>query len=157
MSPVRHMAVRDLRLERAMPAPRPDNEPSVLWTGILEPEPVAALVVAAPPVAPAPVRDRIDGAVLTFYVCRGAPPGLEDGFCGTMAGGATVYEGAAACGYALQLGTRFRIEDDPTGRVYVCEDRGWLAATQADVFWWEYSDGRVWRDQLPPRATLLLD
>ncbi|MDO8612852.1 MAG: hypothetical protein Q7R32_08520 [Dehalococcoidia bacterium] len=61
-----------------------------------------------------------------------------------MSSGKTVYEGAAACGWAYALGARVSIEGDPTGRVYVCEDRGRLAPTQVDVFWHREEDGRTW-------------
>ena len=87
-----------------------------------------------------------DGAVverqarITFYSCLG-PRG---GFCGAMSSGKTVYEGAAACGSAYALSERVSIAGDPTGRVYVCEDRGWLTSTQVDVFWYREEDGRSW-------------
>jgi hypothetical protein len=66
-----------------------------------------------------------------------------------MSSGAVVYEGAAACGYALDLGTTFTIEGDYTGRVYVCEDRGLGGALWVDVFWYDYASGRAWRNTLP--------
>jgi hypothetical protein len=62
-----------------------------------------------------------------------------------MAGGATVYEGAAACGYAWQLGARFTLEGDPTGRIYVCEDRGLGPWLWADIFFWKEADGYPWQ------------
>jgi hypothetical protein len=95
-------------------------------------------------------------AALTFYVCRGAPAGYQDGYCGRMASGAVVYEGAAACGYGLALGTRFTIDGDPTGRTYTCEDRGLGAYYWIDVFWWEYAPGRAWRNNLPATVTVRL-
>ena len=79
-------------------------------------------------------------APITFYSCLG-PRG---GYCGAMSSGKTVYEGAAACGSAYELGERVSIAGDPTGRVYVCEDRGWLAPAQLDVFWYREEDGRAW-------------
>lgn len=63
-----------------------------------------------------------------------------------MASGNTVYEGAAACGYGMALGDRFRIAEDATGRTYTCEDRGAGPYWWADIFWWEYSAGRAWRN-----------
>jgi hypothetical protein len=65
-----------------------------------------------------------------------------------MSSGNKVYEGAAACGSAYELGERVSIVGDPTGRVYVCEDRGWLAPTQVDVFWYREEDGRAWITQV---------
>lgn len=55
-----------------------------------------------------------------------------------------VYEGAAACGYAYELGDVLRVTGDPTGRAYVCADRGRLAPYQIDVFFYEESDGWEW-------------
>jgi hypothetical protein len=85
------------------------------------------------------VTGTIQNVNLTFYDCLG------QGFCGRMAGGRVVYEGAAACSYDLRLGTRFRIVGDPTGRVYVCEDRGLLSPTWIDVFWRDPADGWRWQ------------
>ncbi len=85
---------------------------------------------------------------ITFYSCLG-PRG---GFCGAMSSGNVVYEGAAACGSAYALGDRVSIVGDPTGRVYVCEDRGWLAPTQVDVFWYREEEGLAWMAQVARRA-----
>jgi hypothetical protein len=83
-------------------------------------------------------------APITFYACEGA----HGGFCGRMASGRIVYEGAAACGRSYKLGTRLGILGDPTGRVYTCEDRGLLAPTQVDVFWYKEADGWLWLAQV---------
>lgn len=75
-----------------------------------------------------------------------------------MASGQVVYEGAVACGYSWALGTRIEIEGDPTGRVYVCEDRGLGPYYWLDVFFWEYADGRAWRNAIgygPVRARVV--
>ncbi len=69
-----------------------------------------------------------------------------------MSSGKTVYEGAAACGSAYTLGQRVSIVGDPTGRVYVCEDRGWLAPRQVDVFWHREEDGLAWIAQVARQA-----
>lgn len=79
-------------------------------------------------------------APITFYSCLG-PRG---GFCGVMSSGNKVYEGAAAWGSAYELGERVSIDGDPTGRVYLCEDCGWRAPMQVDVFWYREEDGRAW-------------
>ena len=89
---------------------------------------------------------------LTFYNCRGQ----GGGYCGAMSSGASVYEGAAACGYAMALGTRFAIEGDYTGRVYTCEDRGLGPVYWIDVFFWDYASGRAWRNTLPGEVTVRL-
>jgi hypothetical protein len=113
--------------------------------------PVVLGVLSEPvPEAPAP------SVTLTFYVCSGAPYGYQGGYCGTMSSGATVYEGAAACGYSWELGTRFVIDGDPTGRVYTCEDRGYLDWFHVDVFFWDYAEGRAWRNGMPLYATVRL-
>jgi hypothetical protein len=108
----------------------------------------AAAAVASPPKNSGQGAPNIDQVVvtgtiknvnLTFYDC------LSQGFCGNMANGKKVYEGAAACSYNLVMGTRFIIVGDPTGRVYVCGDRGLLANTWIDVFWYNPADGWRWQ------------
>lgn len=82
---------------------------------------------------------RISGVNITFYDCA------HQGFCGKMANGRGVYEGAAACSYDLPLGTRFYIHGDPTARVYRCDDRGLLPNTWVDIFWYAPADGWDWQ------------
>jgi hypothetical protein len=79
-------------------------------------------------------------ARITVYGCTG--PG--GGFCGNMASGIPVFEGAAACSRDLPFGTRLRIIGDPTGRIYECLDRGALGATWVDVFFHNTSEGIRW-------------
>lgn len=83
-------------------------------------------------------------ARITIYGCTG--PG--GGFCGGMASGVQVFEGAAACSSNLPMGTRLRIEGDPTGRVYECLDRGMLPATWIDVYFENTSEGIAWASTL---------
>jgi len=83
-------------------------------------------------------------ARITIYGCVG--PG--GGFCGGMAGGGAVFEGAAACSRDLPFGTKLRIHGDPTGRVYECLDRGALPATWVDVYFHNTSDGIAWQSAL---------
>lgn len=83
-------------------------------------------------------------ARITIYGCIG--PG--GGFCGGMASGFSVYEGAVACSYDLPFGTKLTIEGDPTGRVYECLDRGALSNTWVDVFFYDTSEGIAWASQL---------
>jgi len=90
---------------------------------------------------------------LTFYVCSGAPPGFQDGYCGTMASGRTVYEGAAACGLGLPLGQRFAFG----GREFVCEDRGRGPDDWVDIFFWDYTEGRSWRDGFGETVTVAVE
>jgi hypothetical protein len=117
------------------------------------PPPPAPVIVPAPPPparAPSPppvlasqtqhtTKGRIANVNLTFYDCA------SQGFCGAMANGRRVYEGAAACSWNLALGTKFVIIGDPTGRIYSCEDRGLLSNTWVDVFWYDPADGWRWQ------------
>jgi hypothetical protein len=81
---------------------------------------------------------------ITIYGCVG--PG--GGFCGGMASGVGVFEGAAACSSDMKFGTRFRIHSDPTGRVYECLDRGHLNSTWVDIFFHDTREGIAWQSLL---------
>jgi len=83
-------------------------------------------------------------ARITVYGCTG--PG--GGFCGGMASGIKVFEGAAACSYDMPFGTKLRIIGDPTGRIYECLDRGALSAPWVDVFFNNTSEGIAWASLL---------
>ena len=83
-----------------------------------------------------PAQGSIDVWV-TFYTC---PP-----YCGAMANGERVYDGAAACGYGFALGQRFSIENDPTLRIYVCADRGAGPEYWVDIFWADAAAGWEWQ------------
>ena len=98
----------------------------------------AARRVAAAPVwqrAPVAVGTRIPNARVTFYACVG------NGFCGNMASGQAPFHGAAACSYNLPFGTKFVIANDPLQRVFVCLDRGALAPTWVDIWFYDAADG----------------
>ena len=64
-----------------------------------------------------------------------------------------MFEGAAACSGDLPFGTKIRIQGDPTGRVYECLDRGALAATWIDVFFYDTRDGIAWQSLLGGTVT----
>jgi hypothetical protein len=64
--------------------------------------------------------------------------------------------GAAAWSWDLALGTRFVIEDDPTQRLYVCEDRGLLEDTWVDIFFYHPSEGWPWQSQTGRRSGILV-
>ena len=81
----------------------------------------------------------IAGATVTFYACLG------NGFCGNMANGQQAFDGAAACSSDLSFGTRFTVANDPTGRVFTCLDRGALAATWVDIWFYDAADGWAWQ------------
>ncbi|HEX5369067.1 MAG TPA: hypothetical protein VFY10_06585 [Dehalococcoidia bacterium] len=90
----------------------------------------------------------IRGVNLTFYDC------LDGGFCGRMFDGENVYEGATACSWNLPIGTRFYILGDPSGRAYVCKDRGMLSDTWIDVFFHNPEDGWVWQHSVGRSGTI---
>jgi len=137
-------------------------EPLLEPTLLSEPEPISERA-AAPELSPAPTAALEPaptpitvGSSITFYAC---PP-----FCGAMANGETVYEGAAACGSFLERGQAFAIEDDPTGREYVCKDTGYLGFAHVDVFFEDAGpiDGNVegtgwwWQKQVGTYAVVEL-
>jgi len=90
----------------------------------------------APPLVPG---SRIPNTTVTFYACIG------NGFCDIMYTGQPPFEGAAACSADLPFGTRFVINNDPTGRVFVCLDRGALAPTWVDIWFYDAADGWAWQ------------
>jgi hypothetical protein len=102
------------------------------------------------PAAPATLGVTIQNVNLTFYDCA------SQGFCGKMYNGEKVYEGAAACSWNLPLGTRFMIVGDPTGRVYVCKDRGLLSDTWIDVFWHDPADGYAWQSIVGRHGSIVI-
>lgn len=79
------------------------------------------------------------GATVTFYACIG------NGFCDIMASGAPPFDGAAACSSDLSFGTKFVVENDPLRRVFVCLDRGALAPTWVDIWFYDAADGWAWQ------------
>lgn len=89
-------------------------------------------------------------STVTFYACVG------NGFCGHMANGTSPYAGAAACSYNLSLGTRFRIENDPSGSVFTCTDRGALSATWVDIWFYDAADGWAWQSMVGTRGNLII-
>lgn len=128
--------------------------------------PSAVAVAAAPP--PAEVAapevtanlapgDRVT-ATVSFYYCELGPKGRHPGdggdFCGVMRDGTVVYDGAAACAYEY-LGQQFRIEGDPTGRVYRCADTGSAVHGHHRDIWFMSSDeGWEWQLEVGQVATI---
>ena len=43
---------------------------------------------------------------------------------------------------------------DPTGRTYICEDRGLLANTWVDIFFYYPADGYRWQAQVGRYGTI---
>lgn len=99
----------------------------------------ALLAWQAPALAPGTV---VPGTTVTFYACIGS------GFCGLMANGQQVFDGAAACSYGMPFGTRFFINADPARRVYTCLDRGALSAPWVDIWFYDPADGWAWQAQV---------
>lgn len=104
-----------------------------------EPESSAVDGVTAPHVNESPGGT----ARITYYYCeRGSTAagwGDGGGFCGHMRSGEVVYPGAASCSSA-NLGQRFRIVGDPTGRTYTCEDTGGGVMGNHRDIWFRNSD-----------------
>ena len=85
---------------------------------------------------------------ITYYYCvpggNEASHGDGGGYCGGMANGEVVHEGAAACKPGL-LGQRFRIDGDPTDRIYECTDTGGSVLQDHRDIWFMNSDeGYEW-------------
>ena len=82
-------------------------------------------------------------ASLSYYYCNqgsvAASIGDGGGWCGAMANGEVVHEGAAACDRA-HLGQRFRIVGDPLGLTYTCKDTGSAVHGQHRDIWFDISD-----------------
>ena len=75
-------------------------------------------------------------ATITSYFCDYIPgyfKGDGGGYCGPMASGYLPFEGAAACGSYYALYTWVWIYD--LQKWVICLDRGYLGATQIDVFY----------------------
>jgi hypothetical protein len=108
--------------------------------------------VATPAVVAGDGPEAVD-VHITFYACDGDSTGR---YCGTMANGRRVHEGAAACGYAFDLGQGFRIVGDPTGREYVCEDRGRGGAYWVDIWFQAAEEGYAWLAQVGSYGRIVL-
>lgn len=93
---------------------------------------------------------RIAGATVTFYACIG------NGFCGNMSSGQQVFAGAAACSSDLPFGTRFTVASDPTGRVFVCLDRGALASTWVDIWFYDVAEGWAWQSYVGTVSDIII-
>ncbi len=97
-------------------------------------------------------------ATVSFYYCDQSEgderPGDGGGFCGAMRDGTIVYPGAAACSYDY-LGQQFRIEGDPTERIYRCNDTGNAVLGLHRDIWFQSSDeGWLWAYRVGQRAVI---
>jgi hypothetical protein len=129
-----------------------EPSPTPLPSSMVEAAPTRNPAPGRAPLPPASVRVNsvISSVNVTFYDC------LDGGFCGRMYNGEPVYEGAAACSWNLPIGTAFYIVGDPTGRIYVCKDRGLLDDTWVDIFWHDPKDGYVWQATVGRYATIAI-
>ena len=87
-------------------------------------------------------------ATLSYYYCAqgtlAVSIGDGGGFCGAMASGEIVHEGAAACAQEF-LWQRFRIVGDPRGLTYTCKDTGSAVhGHHRDIFFHNSDDGYRW-------------
>ena len=99
--------------------------------------------------------DRVR-ATVSFYYCRVGGPAHGDGggFCGAMRDGTVVYNGAAACDY-VYLGQRFRIDGDPSGRIYRCADTGSAVhGLHRDIWFATNEEGWAWQKSVGQSATI---
>lgn len=71
-----------------------------------------------------------------------------------MANGEVVHPGAAACGYGFELGMRFTLAGDPTGRTYTCEDRGRGPHFWIDIFFTNSDAGWIWQEIVGATGTI---
>jgi len=140
-----------LAIEEQIDRPLPPQSGVASQTSAQTLPPPIETAAPAPTAAPAETRltrGIIDNVNITFYDCA------NQGFCGAMYNGRKVYEGAAACSWNLSIGTRFVIVGDPTHRIYTCEDRGLLANTWVDIFWYHPSDGYNWQRHVGRYGTI---
>lgn len=111
------------------------------------------------PLAPGPptVGVPFETSITYYYCVPGSNPasiGDGGGYCGGMANGQTVHDGAAACS-SDKLGQRFTIVGDPTGRTYTCEDTGGAVLNDHRDIWFMHSDeGYAWWVQVGDRASI---
>ena len=109
-----------------------------LGRGQLQPDSVVWIRAGAGPA----VVETVE-APLSYYYCNqgtlAVSIGDGGGWCGTMANGAVVHEGAAACARDF-LGQRFRIVGDPRSLIYTCTDTGSAVGGQHRDIWFDNSD-----------------
>lgn len=91
-------------------------------------------------------------ATVSYYYCvqvsNSAGIGDGGGFCGSMASGQMVYEGAVSCvpGHMDQW---FTIQGDPNSGTYTCADTGGAVADEhRDIFFQNSDDAWAWWMQM---------
>lgn len=103
------------------------------------------------------VIERVE-ATLSYYYCTqgtiSVSIGDGGGWCGAMANGEIVHQGAAACDRS-RLGERFRIVGDPLGLTFECKDTGSAVHGHHRDIWFNLSDdGYRWIVEVGYRATI---
>ncbi len=101
--------------------------------------------------------DRVVVTVSFYYCVEGPGPhprGDGGNFCEVMRDGRVVYPGAAACDFAY-IGQRFRIQGDPSQRVYTCNDTGSAVhGLHRDIWFHTSDDGWRWQLGVGPQAVI---
>ena len=99
--------------------------------------------------------DRVVATVSFYYCAAGSSPSGDGGaWCGVMRDGKLVYPGAAACDYAY-IGQQFRIEGDPSGRVYTCNDTGSAVhGLHRDIWFRTNDEGWRWQREMGRRVVI---
>lgn len=139
---------------RARPPAEPEaiaRPPSVPLPNVQD-LPLTLSLAASPPLEPG---DRLR-ITLSFYYCEYLGEAVGDGglFCGLMRDGTVVYAGAAACDIAY-LGQIFRIEGDPTGRIYRCADTGSaIGGSHRDIWFQTNTEGWDWLQTIGQSAVI---
>ncbi len=120
-----------------------------LTRGLLQPDSIVWLRAGAvttpepePEPEPEPAVAVVEARITYFYCNQGTiSAGIGDGggFCGHMANGEIVHEGAAACSRD-NFGQRFRIVGDPLGLTYTCKDTGNAVHGEQRDIWFDNSD-----------------
>ena len=130
----------------------PSAAPSVTASDVVRAARAVTSDTATPKLTPG---DRLMVPV-SFYYCQagGGAQGDGGGFCGAMRDGSVVYSGAAACD-VVYLGQRFRIEGDPSARIYRCADTGSAVhGLHRDIWFGSNSEGWAWQRSIGQAATI---
>ncbi len=127
------------------------REDSIVWVRAgavptTEPTPTPTPTPTPEPTPTTEPEGRVIEAKITYFYCRQGTiqAGIGDGggFCGRMANGEVVHQGAAACSQD-NFGQRFRIIDDPLDLIYTCKDTGSAVHGEQRDIWFENSDDAI--------------
>lgn len=148
-----------LRIDSVVSLKRAVDDPNQPPPSDSSEEPTAEPAVDEPGAEPVQVGVPFETSITYYYCVPGSNPasiGDGGGYCGGMANGQTVHDGAAACS-PDKLGQRFTIEGDPTARIYTCEDTGGAVLNDHRDIWFMHSDvGYAWWAQVGARADIVV-